>query len=83
MQMTWLNKRHRIKGLAKHRAWIVWTHGPPDHDHARALKEGVIMALMKRVGGGGGGGASQPLDRDCELRRFITHLNRRHLSASS
>ena len=50
MQVTWLNERHRIKGLAKRRAWIVWTHGPPDHDRARALKVGVIMAQISRVG---------------------------------
>ena len=47
MQMTWLKKRHQIKGLAKRCAWIMWTHGPPDHDHARALKEGVITVVIE------------------------------------
>ena len=46
MQVTWLNKGHRIKGLSKGRAWIVWTHGPSDHDCARALKAGVITAQI-------------------------------------
>ena len=47
MHVTWLNKRHRIKGLAKRRAWIVWTHGPLDHDRARALKVGVITVRIE------------------------------------
>ena len=47
MQVTWLNKRHRIKGLAKRHAWIAWTHGPPDHDRARALKVGVITVRIE------------------------------------
>ena len=47
MQVTWLNKTHRIKGLAKRRVWIVWTHGPPDHDRACALKVGVITVRIE------------------------------------
>ena len=35
-----------MKGLAKRRAWIVWTDGPSNHDRAHALKEGVIMARI-------------------------------------
>ena len=35
-----------MMGLAKRCVWIVWTHGPPDHDRARALKEGVITARI-------------------------------------
>ena len=44
--MTWLNKGHLTKG----RAWIVWTHGPPDHNRARALKVGVITAQINARG---------------------------------
>ena len=47
MQVTWLNERHRIKRLTKRRAWIAWTHGPPDHERARALKVGVITARIE------------------------------------
>ena len=80
MQMTWLNKRHRIKGLAKRRAWIVWTHGPPDHDCARALKEGVITVMIET--------SAMHLDRQIAIQgarssAFYNASQRLHLSASS
>ena len=44
-----------MKGLAKRGVWVVWTHGPPDHDRARALFNGSDLIARD---------ASRPSDRD-------------------
>ena len=60
MQVTWLKVDHWIERLTKRWAWIVWTHGPPHHDRAHALKKGVITVVIETT--------TAHLDRQIEIQ---------------
>ena len=59
MQVTWPLAMRRIVGALEIHASIAWTRGPLITIKARALKGGIITALMKRLRS-----ASRPSDRD-------------------
>ena len=50
MQDTWPKEERWIMRLIDRRAWIMWTHSPPDLIKCTCFKEGVITAQINARG---------------------------------